>query len=126
MALFQVRSGQVMTERTKAEFLDYAEVVEVTVESIPRLSRYKKAAKQVSAFQIFLKHKTIRYFQGGHQCLFVHCTDWGLRCILAIYIRQSKDYPESLVGMAFQLQDLLEYDHGTNLALVLSEKLKVI
>jgi hypothetical protein len=34
-----------MTERTNSEFLDYAEVVEVTVASIPRLSRFKKIAK---------------------------------------------------------------------------------
>ena len=41
---FQVNAGQIMTERTQAEFLDYAEVVEVTVRT-SRFARFQKAAK---------------------------------------------------------------------------------
>ena len=40
-----VRAGQVMTQRSGAEFLDYAEVVDVTMETSVRLRKYKKLAK---------------------------------------------------------------------------------
>ena len=40
-----VRAGQVMTKKTNAEFLDYAEVVDATMETSVRLRKYKKIAK---------------------------------------------------------------------------------
>ena len=38
-------SGQTMTERLGAEFLDYAEVVDVTLASTEATKRFRKMAK---------------------------------------------------------------------------------
>ena len=40
-----VRAGQAMTKKTNSEFLDYAEVVDATMETSVRLRKYKKVAK---------------------------------------------------------------------------------
>ena len=41
----KVNSAQIMTKRTHSEFLDYAEVVEVTVASSRKFSKFSKLAK---------------------------------------------------------------------------------
>ena len=40
-----VRSGQIMTEITESEFLDYAEVVDMTILNSDRFRKYRKPAK---------------------------------------------------------------------------------
>lgn len=40
-----VRSGQILTQSTKSEFLDYAEVVQVATLASPRFNKYSVVAK---------------------------------------------------------------------------------